>query len=123
MTTRTEYHNATARDFVARARLYLAGDDLLQASEKGWGAAAQAVKAVAEARGWPHNGHRQLFQAIDRLVRETGDEDIRSAFNDAGALHTNFYEGWLSRESVEADLARVAELVEKLEALPAEGAP
>ena len=115
MTTRAEYHNATARHFIDEARDYLAADDLLQASEKAWGAAAQAVKSVAETRGWPHNGHGQLFQVIDRLVAETGDEDLRTAFGLAGALHTNFYEGWLGREAVEAHLSHVAGLVEKLE--------
>ena len=115
MTTRAEYHNATAQHFLAQAHDYLAADDLLQASEKGWGAAAQAVKSVAETRGWPHNGHRQLFGAIGRLVAETGDEDIRIAFGLAGALHTNFYEGWLEREAVEIYLSHVAGLVEKLE--------
>ena len=117
MATRTQYHNVTSRDFLAKAWRYLAEDDLLQASEKGWGAAAQAVKAVAEARGWSHNGHRQLYTTIDRLVKETGDDDIRAGFSLAGALHTNFYEGWLSSEAVESHLARTADLVGKLEAL------
>ena len=58
MTTRAQYHNATGRDFMAKAQAYLAEDDLLQASEKGWGAAAQMVKAAAEMRGWPHKNHR-----------------------------------------------------------------
>ena len=49
MTQRTQYHDATGREFLARARAYLAENDLLQASEKGWGAAAQMVKAAAEA--------------------------------------------------------------------------
>ena len=31
--------------------------DLRQASENGWGAAAQMVKAVAEERGWPQDDH------------------------------------------------------------------
>ena len=119
MVARTQYHNVTSREFLAKAWRYLAEDDMLQASEKGWGAAAQAVKAVAEARGWSHNGHRQLYTTIDRLVKETGDEDIRAGFSLAGALHTNFYEGWLSGEAVESHLDRTAALVEKLEALHA----
>ncbi len=117
MTARAEYHNATAQDFLAKARTYLADGDLLQASEKGWGAAAQMVKAIAETRGWSHDGHGHLFSAVTRLVEETGDWDIRTAFNAANALHTNFYEGWLDRESVEDNLAQVAELAEKLERL------
>ena len=34
-----------------QAQLELAADDIRQASEKAWGAAAQAVKAVCESRG------------------------------------------------------------------------
>ena len=117
MTTNGRHYSDTGREFLARARTYLDEDDLRQASEKGWGAAAQLVKATAETRGWSHRGHRDLYETVDRLVVETGDSDLRRAFNDAGALHTNFYEGWLSREAVEANLARVADFVEKLEAL------
>ena len=47
-------HAAQARDFLARAREYLAAGDLHQASEKGWGAAAHMVKAVALAQGWKY---------------------------------------------------------------------
>ncbi len=115
MTARAITHREASRRLIAQARDYLAADDLMQASEKGWGAAAQAVKSVAETRGWPHNGHGLLFQVIDRLVAEIGDEDIRIAFGLAGALHTNFYEGWLGRETVESYISQVAGLVEKLE--------
>lgn len=100
MTTRTEYHGAIARDFMSRAWDYLAEDDLLQASEKGWGAGAQAVKAAAEARDWPHKNHGHLFTAIDRLVDETGDQELRARFHFAHSLHINFYEGWMTRQSV-----------------------
>ena len=34
---RTDWHAETAAEFLARARGYLSDDDLLQASEKGWG--------------------------------------------------------------------------------------
>ncbi len=110
MTARAITHREASRRFIVQARDYLAADDLLQASEKGWSAAEQAVKSVAETRGWPHNGHRQLFQAVGRLVGETGDEDIRTAFTIAGALHTNYYEGWLDREAVELYISQVAGL-------------
>ena len=119
MTTKVRYYNVTGRTFLAKARSYLAEDDLLQASEKGWGAAAQMVKSIAEARGWPHNGHHELWRVANRLVDETGDRDIRTAFTAAGALHTNFYEGWLPREHVEDCLTQVAELISKLETLDA----
>ncbi len=123
MATRTEYHETTGRDFLARARAYLAEDDLLQASEKGWGAAAQMVKAAAEARGWPHNGHRALWRVVHRLVIETGDDQIRILFVSAGGLHTNFYEGWWPHEMVAAGLSDVEQLLSKLDALAAQRRP
>ena len=119
MNTKIRYYNATGLEFLAKARTYLAGNELLQASEKGWGAAAQMVKSIAEARGWPHDGHHQLWRAVNLLVEETGDRDIRTAFGVAGALHTNFYEGWLPRETVEDYLGQVADLVSKLDTLVA----
>ena len=117
MTTRVDYHSETAGVFLAKAAGYLAEDDLLQASEKGWGAAAQMVKAVAEARGWDHSGHRQLFVTVRRLVEETGDEQLRAGFAFANVLHINFYDGLLPREDVEAYLAHIREFVGRLEEL------
>ena len=117
MTTNGQQYSDTGREFLARARTYLAEEDLLQASEKGWGAAAQMVKAVAESRGWRHKSHRDLYAAIDGLVEETGDRDLWIAFGLAGDLHTNFYEGWLPPETVDAYLTEVTDLVEKLDGL------
>ena len=117
MTTRTEYHTTTDRHFMAKAGGYLADGDLLQASEKGWGAAAQTVKAVAEHRGWSHDGHRQLYTAIDRLADETGDRRLRMLFRSANSLRQNFYEDWMTRDAVEDGLRDVEELVDKLQVL------
>ena len=117
MTTRSDVHTETAQVFLAKARTYLAEDDLLQAAEKGWGAAAQAVKAVAEQRGWPHNRHRDLFRAINRLTAETADSSLSKQFLVANGLHNNFYDGELPRESVAAGLEDVEQLVSHLRRL------
>ena len=114
MATRTDYHVETAAVFLARAQAYLADGDLLQASEKGWGAAAQMVKAVAEARGWDHSGHRQLHQAVERLAAETGQPELQSHFSEANTLHRNFYDGLLAAEDVRAYLESVERFVELL---------
>jgi hypothetical protein len=114
--TQQRYVDAS-RDLLEKARQALEQGDLVQASEKGWGAAAQAVKAIAQRRGWRHNGHRELFQIIRRLANETGETQLWDMFHVANSLHSNFYENWLPREGVEAGLERVNQLVEKLEAL------
>ena len=68
MTTRT-YHEAS-RALLAQAESELARDDVRQASEKGLGAAAQMVKAIAEA--WTGPGGQPgwwtaLFQGARQL--------------------------------------------------------
>ena len=117
MTINTRYNNETGRDLLSKAWDYLAEGDLLQASEKGWGAAAQMVKSVAEAKGWPHNGHHELWRTVNKLVAQTGDRDIRTLFGSADSLHTNFYEGWLPDETGEDYLSTVSTLLTKLEPL------
>ncbi len=92
--------------------------DLVQASEKGWGAAAQMVKAIAEQRGWRHRAHEFLFDAVDALAEEAGDEDIDRLFDVASALHVNFYENWASARRVHRGLRDVGLLLDKLEPLP-----
>ena len=97
----------------------LAAGDVLQASEKGWGAAAHTVKAIAEQRGWHHERHGHLFTVALIISDETEQPRIRDLFRYASSLHTNFYEGWLSEEDVEKGLEEVRELLGLLEvALP-----
>lgn len=115
MTTLT-YQDA-ARHLLTQGFEELAQGDSRQASEKGWGAAAQMIKAVASSRGWSHDSHASLYGVIDRLVRETGDEGIRDRFRSANALHQNFYENWGSADYVAGGLAEVRGLLDKLEPL------
>ena len=112
MTTLT-YQNA-ARHLLAQGFEELAEGDTRQASEKGWGAAAQMIKAIASSRGWKHDSHAALYRVIDRLVRETGDDEIRSRFSTANALHQNFYENWGSADYVAGGLAEVRGLLDRL---------
>ena len=94
----THAYRSASRRLLEQARVELAAGDVRQASEKGWEAAAQMVKAVAQQRGWDHDGHGLLFRAAQRLRNETGDWDIPRRFAVAGSLHSNFYEDWLEAE-------------------------
>ena len=116
MTPAREY-GATAREFLAKAQEELAQCELTQVSEKGWGAAAQMVRAVAEQRGWEHTGHALLYQAVRRMVQETCDTQLATLFHVASSLNSNFYENWLPIELVQSGLEDVGQLVKKLEQL------
>ena len=108
------YHTEIAAEFLVKARGYLGEGDLLQASEKGWGAAAQMVKAVAEARDWRHQTHADLYRVVSRLADELADERLQVLFHSANALHQNFYEGWMPAESAAAGLSAVEEFAGRL---------
>lgn len=114
---RIERHAAVSLRFIDQSQAELDKGDTLQASEKAWGAAAHAVKAAAESRGWNHGTHRLLFDIAARIADETGDPEYFDLFRVASALHQNFYEGWESDYTVQKSIERVKRLVEKMEAL------
>ena len=89
----------------------------MQASEKGWGAAAQIIKAVADDRGLEHSHHRLLIRLTHDLARETEDRDLRTLFGSANILHGNFYEDILNHEEVEEYLQDIAQFIDKVERL------
>ena len=113
-------HWEISRRFIIQADAELAAGDLLQASEKGWGAAAHAIKAVAQERGWRHDSHARLFGIADRLVAETGDFDIRRIFRVASEVHKNFYEGNMSKEEIADSLTAIRTLLDILDNLSSE---
>ena len=113
--TQDSRYAAASKEFLAAAFRELDQGDLPQASEKGWGAAAQMVKGIAQQRGWPHDGHAYLFQGIRQLADETGENQIVRLFHIANSLHTNFYENWIPSESVREGIEAVGELLELLE--------
>jgi HEPN domain-containing protein len=97
------------------ARALLEQGDYPQTSEKLWGA-AEAVKAVAAARGWRHSSHRDLRSVISRLPQETGDRDLSVLFSVAESLHANCYEDFMASQ----DVLEYAELISSdREAAPA----
>ena len=111
MTIATSGHREQAHKFWQQAQEELAKGDLLQASEKGWGAAARMVKAVAEHQGLEHHGHRALFKVVSGME----NDQLKVNFGLASNLHSNFYESWLDKELVERYLEGVGTFIRTLE--------
>ena len=91
---------------IGQADDYLRQENNVQASEKGWGATAQALKAIAEDRGWNHQSHGLVVDIAKQVADEQGRPDMVAMFGLAQALHTNFYEDWLGSDVVEIYLNR-----------------
>ena len=107
-------HAITARDFLEAADGSFEEEDLLQVSEKLWGAAAHAVESVCIHRRWRHGNYAHLRNAAERLTEETGDSAIMAIFLLAYSHHLNFYTDAMEAEEVGPARRIVRELVDKL---------
>ncbi len=114
-----EDYRLQSRHFLDRSRRYLADDDLHQASEKGWGAAAWMAKAAATAQGWQYTRHEHFNEVLYQAGNLTGDERLRTLRSIANQLHGNFYQRkrFLHADDISASLDEVATLLDILEPL------
>ncbi len=80
MTTPNDKYAAMSQEYMARAEDYLMQGDLKQASEKSWGAAACALKSIAEQRVWQHQSHSLLHDIANQVVDELRRPDLRDMF-------------------------------------------
>ena len=113
----TNTYEEQSRAFLSQAFEELEKGDLPQASEKGWGAATQILKAIAQERGWEHFSHRDVMRTVDSLERETGDDQLGILFASATHLHVNFYENTYSSGTIGNHLHRITRFVDKAERL------
>ena len=119
VTAQARQYYLTSQQFLEKARLELANGELQQASEKGWGAAVQMLKAIAEQRGgdWEHGRHRHFSKVASRLRSELGNRDLYRYYRVAEGLHSNFYEGGMTEEEIAEDLQDIEQFLELLEPL------
>ena len=97
--------------FLRRSRAYLDDGQLLQASEKGWGAAAHAVKLFANHIGASYDSHRQFNGLVTRLQRATGERRAAQWGNSTNILHRNYYTDQLPAPAIAEHLDDVTNLV------------
>ena len=114
MMSETRPYAEQADIFLRQAQEELANNDLRQASEKGWGAASQMIKAVAQVRRWEHDEHRYLSAVVSELATEDRDEELVLCYSSAEALHRTFYEGAVTHFVVALRLQQVETLMNKL---------
>ena len=112
-----EHYQALSDKYFKDAKGFLSREDLVQASEKLWGASALAVKAVAAKRGLKLDKDGSLWEFVSRLAKERSDEDFIRLFFTANALHRNFYEGQMNKAALEIATRDIEKLIEKLRSL------
>ena len=114
----TGEHFQTAQDFLAASDSEFAAGDILQGSEKLWGAAAHAVMAVAQQRGWRFGDHRSLQAAANRLADELHEPRLAEQFSVAQKFHANFYHDFMQDYEIDRDRPSVHLFVNRVLSLP-----
>ena len=118
----TDYRQQS-REFMAKAREYLTVDDLHQASEKVWGAAAWMAKAVAEAQGWRYERHDEFFAVMYQAEGLSGDPRLPGLWHVANTLHGFFYtrKMFLRPDAIRQGLDQIETVLDILEPLTEPG--
>lgn len=113
----TEQHMKLNGKLLKDAKKLLDEGDYVQASEKFWGAAAQAIKAVAAKRRLKIMRHRSISDFVYKLHEEFPEQRFWELYRAASELHTNFYEEHLPPNGVVENAKAVEELIDKLRGL------
>ena len=94
MTTVVDYHTERSWHFLDLVDEEVERGELEEACNKIWGAAAHAIKAVAERRGWFHGSHNALADTVMRLIDDEGASPLLyTYYGMANSFHSRFY-GW-----------------------------
>ena len=109
----TQDHALTAQDFLVASDREFAAGDVLQSSEKLWGAAAHAIMAVAKQRGLEHGTHRAMINSAWQIADEMDDNELRLGILAAQHFHSNYCNGTMEDE----DITRGRPLVHRFVAL------
>ena len=110
-------HSQISRRFQEHATIEINKGNRLQASEKVWASVSHAVKAVAEKRGWKHNGHGLIKDVAVQLGKEQGRPSLyRKHIKVAEGMHQNLYENreeWDDIEDARKDAEQFMGLLKK----------
>lgn len=108
-----------ARQFLLDADAAFAdGDDCRPASEKLWQAAAHAITAAAQQRGWPCGSPQARQSAVNRLAEELDDEMLILQFDVADTFRVNAEYGFMEDFQIPGNRREVHLFVEQVLLLP-----
>ena len=104
----------TAWEFLYDADRQFAAGDVLQGSEKLWGAAAHAVMTVAQRQDLPYGTHHALKTAADQLAKRRSDPSLEAGFFAAQQFHANFYHDFMEDDDIARGRPLVRRFVERV---------
>ncbi len=121
--SKSERHDQVGKALLQQAQEELDKGDLIQASEKVWGAAAHSLKSVAEKWSWHHQSHFRLRAAVSYIAQERNRSDLRLLFGFLENLHQNYYEVEWDADEVEDGVKAAQTFTEGMDKIRDEAIP
>lgn len=118
-----ERYEEISRHLLRQAQDELDKGDILQASDKVWGATAHAIKAVCQRMGWNHHAHNHLSAAANYLLSQFGRSELRLTYGYLEALHTNYYEHQRGSDEIRTGVEGAAMFIPEFLSLPLDQLP
>lgn len=106
-----------SRKYMRQAQEELEQGDWSQASEKAWGAAAEALKSVAAQRRWNHKSHGLLRDMATQLYMEFGNRRIIELYGILENVHVNYYEHRFDGDEVQYQIDNCREFLDELDSI------
>ena len=100
--TEQDYAECARKFLVASDREFEAGERQ-QASEKLYGAANEALTAIAVQRGWKYRTHRDMKNVSQRLAEEYNEPLFVGGFAVAEKFHKNFFHDEMEEYEIVVD--------------------
>ena len=111
--TEQDYANC-ARKFLADSDLEFTAGERQQASEKLYGAANEALTAIAVQRGWKYRTHRDMKNVSQRLAEERNEPLFVGGFAVAEKFHKNFFHDEMEEYEIVVDRPYVHQFVHRV---------
>ena len=110
--TTAERNRSTSTVLYDEAMAALDAGNLSVASKKLWEAAAQALKSIAESRGWKHESDRDLYKIMSGLRMEIDSRELRGGFDAACHLHFNIFDHEWTQSEIRARAPRIRSFID-----------
>jgi hypothetical protein len=116
-----EQHLSISNQFLEHADDEFRRGDLLQASEKAWGAVSHYVNSIARQRGWPMGSHKRMIENAREIFKwdQKNAAHYGRLLRSVEGLHANFYQAEMDEDSVREGIEDAKELVSAMAGLNA----
>ena len=116
---RHDYYRDRSRRFLELVDGELERGEIEIACELLWGAAAHAIKSVAQRRGWEHGAHALLRETVDRLIEHGAPPHLIGQYGLASEFHVGFYgDRRFTVGNIRAGKELMDDFIQTLESLP-----